>query len=170
MSSDPPPFRAFEAFGYAMACVGRLEVILRIILAERKARDLRTVDPARKQTEHDRFTHCVLFKSTFGALVQQVSDQHKLPSDLRDLLTIATTSRDYLVHHFWHLYLGNLDTEAGIDMIAAECNVSAQYFLDTAEAVRLATGVNMEQYDAFVASNAQAKIDAHPLSDLIRGD
>ena len=165
---EQPAFRAFEAYGYAMASASVFEIVLRLVLMEAKAKELpRIADEERRQIEQEKFCRKV-FRANFGALIQRVIDKCKLSADLQADLRNARDARDHLAHFFWQAHLGSLTTEQGIDLIGAECNLTAHFFNEAADKLRHATGVNTEQYKQFVRDRGAELFHKWPLADLVQ--
>lgn len=160
---EQPSFRAFEAYGYAMACACVFEVILRLVLAEKEvARTLKLTDPVKIERERQKFLRRTM-RATFGTLIQWVCGKHQVSPELKGTLKYARDARDHLAHHFWQANLGNLGSETGIDLIAAECNLTGSFFNDAGNALCQETGVNVAQYKAFIDERAETAIRQHPL-------
>ncbi len=164
---EQPAFRAFEAYGYAMACACVFEVMLRLVLAEKEVtRTSKITDPNRIEVERQKFLRRTM-RATFGTLVQWVCGKHQVSAELKETLTYAKDARDHLAHHFWQANLGNLTSETGIDLIAAECNLTASFFNKAGNALQNETGINVAQYKTFVHERAEAGVRNHPLFEDI---
>jgi hypothetical protein len=159
--------RAFEAYGYAMAAASVFEIVMRLMLIEQKARVLpRMSDQGRREAEQARYSRKV-FRANFGTLVQWVIQSTQLPEGLATDLRAAKDSRDHLAHFFWQANIGHLGTEPGVDLIAAECNLTAQFFNHLADRLRVATGVDIEQYKEFIRNRTAELFHENPLAHLV---
>lgn len=164
---DQPAYRAFEAYGYAMAWASVFEIFLRLVLIEKKVPGFENVaDPERREIEKAKYGRRI-FRAGFGKLVQWVIDQRNLSAGLQIDLRNAKDVRDHLAHFFWQAHLGHLVTEKGIDLIAAECNLHGQFFNEAATRLRQETGVDIDTFKRFVEEFSAELFHENPLASVV---
>lgn len=140
----------FSHYGRVMAKVGAFEQFMRIALAEH---ELRRCVIAERSPDLVALSKRLQFMD-FGRLAQTVGEKFKFRTDLRNILKEAKGFRNYLAHNFWVSHFANFRTIRGRAIIERECKLYETQFDRVAEIVIAATGVNTEDYTAFVKGTA----------------
>jgi hypothetical protein len=140
----------FAHYGRVMAKVGAFEQFMRIALAEH---ELRRCTLAKRSPDLLALSKRLQFMD-FGRLAQMVGEKFKFDPALKNILKEAKGFRNYLAHNFWVSHFGNLRTSRGRAIIERECKLYETQFDRVAEIVVSATGVNTEEYTAFVDGTA----------------
>lgn len=138
--------RAFEAYGHAMATAASVEELMILLLTHAEVFRLGARATAKTTHSEIRQKTVIWQRERFNGLMNQCFKTFDLSKDLRDAMKIAKDGRDHLAHLFWRAHGGNLWTEDGIDIIAAECAHHAHHFRLVAEQLIAATGVNPTDY------------------------
>lgn len=96
-------FRAFEAYGHAMASAASIELQLALYLVKKRAMDIgnNLVTPMQPD-EYVNFANAMRNK-TFSRLINLVKKEFSLSFEMIEALEIAKSARDYLAHNFWDI-------------------------------------------------------------------
>lgn len=139
-------YRAFEAYGHAMAAASTFELLMALLTMRAMALRLDKRANARIQpADHDRLL-LSLRKGTFEKLQRRLTDCYTLSEPLRSELKDAKNTRDYLAHEFWQVHCADLCSADGVEVIATAAALYADHFRKLANAVMAETGQDAHDY------------------------
>lgn len=146
-NADPSEcYRAFEAYGHAMAAASAFEnlmalMILKAVALRLDKRANANIQPADRPQLVRR-----LLSSTYDRLQRELCKSFKLSDDVRAGLQDGKVIRDDLAHNFWSAHAINLFSAEGVDVIATVCAHHSNHFRLLTSAIIKETGVSVEDY------------------------
>lgn len=139
-------YRAFEAYGHAMAAASAFEMLM--ALMSMKALALRldkrastNIQPADRPKLIQKF-----LRLSYDRLRIELCRSFSLSDAVRVGLEDGKLARDYLAHNFWQAHVINIFSSEGVDVISADCAAAANHFRLLAHALLEDTGVDTNDY------------------------
>lgn len=146
-------YRAFEAYGHAMATASMIELLMALMIMKAEVLKLGKRANATTTMNEYQMMQRVLLAATFDRLRIRFLRTYDVSKELKQGLEDAKESRDHLAHGFWSGHIGSLWSERGINIIAAECAQRADHFRQCAQLMRDETGVDVTDYIEMVQNN-----------------
>lgn len=139
-------YRAFEAYGHAMATASTFEQLMALMVIEAYA--LRLDKRAGNKIAVDDQPNFLrsLLKGSDDTLRRKLVNSFTLSAEVQLSLVESKDFRDHLAHNFWQRHAGNLLSADGVDVIATECAHVANHFRLLANALLAETGVDVRDY------------------------
>ena len=139
-------YRAFEAYGHAMAAASTFEQLMVLLVMKAFAQKLDKRANANIQPADKPRLIQSLMRSTYENLQRKLCQSFTLSDELKTGLADGKAARDRLAHNFWQGHAGNLLSSEGVDIIAIDCAAHANHFRLLAQAIFDETGVNANDY------------------------
>lgn len=142
-------FRAFEAYGHAMASAAALELLLALSLTKQKVKSGEHAMQSGNVFEHANR----LRKLSLSKLIPLCRKAFSLPDDLVTGLELGKRTRDFLAHNFWDAYIGLLESAKGIDLLVESCTLECWHFKNLAIDFERAVGFDVMDFVAITRAN-----------------
>lgn len=139
-------YRAFEAYGHAMASASTFELLMSLMIMKAMALRLDKRSNAQIKPADQAGLIKALRGYSYDALQRKLRQCFTLSKTLEIGLADGKIARDGLAHNFWQTHVSNLFSEQGVDIIATVCVQSANHFRLLSEALFAETGVDVQDY------------------------
>jgi hypothetical protein len=146
-------YRAFEAYGHAMAAAATFEHLMALMIgkavAQRIGKRANTSLTAKERRQWSK----VLMSKSFDRLRIELNRSFKLSAELQQALKDGKDFRDHLAHNFWPAHTGHMLTSEGVDVIATVCAATANHFRVLANALLAETDVHVHDYIEMIVND-----------------
>lgn len=139
-------YRAFEAYGHAMAAASAFEMLMALMIMKALALRLDKRANANIQPADRPGLIRSLMDGSYDRLQRQLCLSFTLSDELRTGLADGKGARDHLAHNFWPGHVDNLHSSEGVDIIATDCATHANHFRLLTTAVLEETGLGVDEY------------------------
>jgi hypothetical protein len=161
-------YRAFEAYGHAMAAASAFEILMALMVMKAVALRLDKRANANIQPADRRTLTKSLLTSSYDRLQRELRKSFTLSDETQTGLADGKLARDRLAHNFWPGHAGNLFSPDGVDVIATDCAHSANHFRLLAKALLEETGVDAEDYVTMILEDPERANKLKGWQELLR--
>jgi hypothetical protein len=167
--ADPKEcYRAFEAYGHAMAAASAFEMLMALMVMKAVAFRLdKRANANIRPADRQKLTES-LRTSTYDRLQRQIRNSFTLSDETQAGLADGKLVRDDLAHNFWQGHAANLFSSEGVDIIATACANAANHFRLLAQALFDETGVDANDYVTMILGDPERHNKLKGWQELLR--